>query len=106
MVAEVTSVTSPPPPPEALIVTAPVPPIGEIVIFVPAIIEVTPPPPLPLAEVKTTLPSSFIDKTFVLSSSGTERRKTSETKTLFPLPSVLTENFLFSAIFTCLNLHR
>ena len=69
-------------------------------------VSTVPPPPLPLTVVKTTLPSSFIDKTFTLSSSGTERRKTSETNTFCPLPSVLTENFLFSAISTYLNLHR
>ena len=38
-----TTAAIPPPPPEAFTVTAPVPPVGEIVTFVPATICVTPP---------------------------------------------------------------
>ena len=62
-------------------------------------VSTVPPPPLPLTVVNTTLPSSSIDNAFTLSSSGTESKKTSETNTFCPVPSVLTENFLFSAIF-------
>ena len=47
-----------PPPPEALIVTEPVPLVGDIVTLVPAIIWVTPPPPPATAKANEAVPKS------------------------------------------------